>query len=69
MRKTESKYAVCPFYHGEEGFAICCEGPADGSTVKMYFGSLRDKLEYRRRYCETMACFCAYGEALMRLYG
>ncbi len=68
MRRFESKYVVCPFYRGEESVSICCEGPVEGSLAKMVFGSAAGKLEYRRRYCETMSCFCAYGEALTSSY-
>ena len=68
MSKTESKYVVCPFYRGEESVSIYCEGPVDGSAAKMVFGSAAGKLEYRRKYCETMSCFCAYGESLAGTY-
>ncbi len=69
MKKYESKYVVCPFYLGESGAAIYCEGPCVRSSVKVIFRSADAKTEYRRRYCETMACCCAYGSSLLDSYG
>ena len=69
MKRYESKYAVCPFYRGEESVSIFCEGPADGSSAKIIFCSRESKLDYRRTYCEAMSCCCAYGRSLYNSYG
>lgn len=68
MKRYESKYVVCPFYRGEESVAIFCEGPADGASAKIIFGSHEGKIEYRHTYCEAMSCCCAYGRSLAATY-
>ena len=68
MRLYESKYAVCPFYRGEESTAIFCEGPVERTSVKMIFPSRESKVEYRRTYCEAMSCWCVYGDSLITGY-
>ncbi len=53
MKKKESKYAICPYYHGELGEKIYCEGLRDGaSSIQVFDGEAR-AAEYRKRFCYT----------------
>lgn len=51
MQKKESKYAVCPFYHGEKCEKIYCDGVGKGASTILVFKKNADAAKHRREYC------------------
>ena len=51
MKKKESKYAICPFYHGELGEKIYCEGLGDCASSIQVFSCEREATDYRKQFC------------------
>ena len=51
MRRYQSKYVVCPFYHNEDNLTLYCEGIVEKSTLLFAFRELKDKKEYKERCC------------------
>ena len=54
MKKYESKYAYCPFYHGEDKTKIYCEGITEGSHIHNVFSTSEKMKAFRNTYCCQM---------------
>lgn len=48
-----SSYALCPFYHKEDGQKLYCEGVVDGTSIHLAFGSARVCREYKGEFCRA----------------
>lgn len=53
IRKTESKFAVCPFYRYESDYYVSCEGVTDDSFLHNGNGDSKKNKEYIKTYCHT----------------
>ena len=53
MKKKESKYAICPYYHGELGEKIYCEGLEACASSIQVFSCEREAVAYRKQFCYT----------------
>lgn len=51
MQKKESKYAVCPYYHGEKGEKLYCEGVGGCASTILVFKKNADAARHRRVFC------------------
>jgi hypothetical protein len=51
MKRYESKYAKCPFYHSEEQGKICCEGVGGKTSIHLAFEDSKEKRTYREEFC------------------
>ena len=54
MKRYESKYACCPFYHNEDSTKIYCEGVEKDSFTHNVFTSPKKKTKYRDEHCCQM---------------
>lgn len=54
MKLRDSTYAQCPFYKGHIQGVICCEGPVEGSVLRLSFASCQLQADHRRGFCEKM---------------
>ena len=54
MKRYESKYVVCPFYHNEDSLVIYCEGITEDSTLLNTFRRLDGKNDYKKKCCCSM---------------
>lgn len=50
---TSSAMCVCPFYDGETGQSINCEGLIDGTRARNTFDSPAAKARYMQTRCYT----------------
>ena len=55
MKRYESKYVVCPFYHNEGSVTLYCEGVVKDSTLLNEFTKIADKQKYKQEYCCSLA--------------
>ena len=53
---------ICPFYRGEEGQYIFCEGIAPGATLRLGFGN--GAKEYRNACCRRDWKTCIVAQML-----
>ena len=51
VKRHISNEALCPFYHSEDGYRICCEGVEDGSSVHVVFPTPQKKQSYSGGFC------------------
>lgn len=54
MQRYESKYVVCPFYHGEKSLILYCEGINEDTTLMYAFLRGADMRGYKVKYCCSM---------------
>lgn len=65
------KYVFCPFYKGTENRQVIrCEGPVNGTVVRLGFSRKAKFQEYMEEYCYTKKCWeCRIYEAADAKYG
>lgn len=51
MKRHISNEVLCPFYHSEDNYKICCEGVTNESTVHVVFPAPRFKTAYSKTFC------------------
>lgn len=70
MKRYESKYVVCPFYHNEGSLTIYCEGVKADSTLLNSFIRSKDKRDFKLDYCNSMEGHkkCPIAEYLYKKY-
>lgn len=51
--KYNIELTLCPFVKEIGARSIRCEGCMPDATVTQFFRTSRDKLEYKRNYCDT----------------
>ncbi len=68
MKRYESKYVVCPFYHNEDNLSLYCEGFVEDSTTLLAFRRLDGKKAYKERCCCSLEGYktCKVAEALTK---
>ena len=69
MKRHISNEVLCPFYHSEDAYRICCEGLEEGSTVHVVFSSSTKKQSFSRRYCCKDYKACKIANILYEKYG
>lgn len=70
MKRYESKYVCCPFYHNEDSTKIYCEGVEKDTYTHNVFTSPKKKTKYRDKYCCQMEKYkqCPLHKAAMEKY-
>lgn len=71
MKHYESSEATCPFYHGESGQKVLCEGVEPGVTTHVTFASPVLGDNYRARFCHNKDMryrFCKYYQTVSSKY-
>ena len=69
MKRHISNEVLCPFYHSEDSYRICCEGLDDDSTIHVVFASSVKKTAYSVRYCCQNYKACKMAHILYEKYG
>lgn len=61
---------VCPFYNGELGRQIVCEGIEEDSAITVTFKSKEGRVQYQRMYCSRICGYkrCALCKAISQKY-
>ena len=53
MRKYNSKEVICPFYHGEEGLKLHCEGFCPSCTLQISFTQRSILRMHKQTHCNS----------------
>ncbi len=69
MKRHISNEVLCPFYHSEDGYRICCEGVTEGSSIHIVFMSPKKKQRYSKKYCCGDYKACRVSHILYAKYG
>lgn len=64
--RYESSAALCPYYQGERGDTIYCEGIAPDTTIALALG--KDAKEYKRAFCRRCWNECRVAKMLETKY-
>lgn len=54
MKKYMDKYVVCPFYSGEHGSKIYCEGFSDSNSLQTSFKTKELLIDHKKRLCRCI---------------
>lgn len=60
MSKYKQSYWVhikCPFFHGDKGTSINCEGIKENSVLRQIFRTVSDRQDWEEKYCKSIS-FC-----------
>ena len=56
---------LCPFYLSEDKMTLSCEGPEDGTALRLIFRSREAKKRCKGRWCEKDYASCPIYRMLM----
>ena len=65
-RRYISSQALCPFYRGEGGAEVYCEGPRRGTTIRLLIGS--EVRQIKDGWCRSDWASCPIARMLWALH-
>lgn len=68
MKRYQSAYVTCPFYHSEDSQKIYCEGVTEENYIHLAFGDSKHKLKYEKEHCCKFYMKCKIAQMLNSKY-